>query len=87
VIVADVMLDHPSWLVAEDGAATQGLNVGVLDAEAHGLGIAYTTQLVSEAAPRWAGPRPPEPVRLSCGLSDDPTTSQRLETRAEIVIA
>lgn len=36
-------------------AAAQGLNVGVLDAEAHGLGIDHTSALVNELAPRWAG--------------------------------
>ncbi|MFI6031884.1 B12-binding domain-containing radical SAM protein [Amycolatopsis magusensis] len=36
-------------------AAAQGFNVGVLDAEAHGLGIEQTACLVNEAAPRWAG--------------------------------
>ncbi|MFJ9585332.1 B12-binding domain-containing radical SAM protein [Streptomyces acidicola] len=32
-----------------------GFNVGVLDAEAHGLGIEETAQIVNQAAPRWAG--------------------------------
>ncbi|MET8848561.1 radical SAM protein [Amycolatopsis sp. NPDC004625] len=36
-------------------AAAQGFNVGVLDAEAHGLGIEQTARLVNAAAPRWAG--------------------------------
>src|SRR5712692_6842759 len=36
-------------------AKAQGYNVGVIDAEALGLGIGQTTQLVSELAPRWAG--------------------------------
>jgi anaerobic magnesium-protoporphyrin IX monomethyl ester cyclase len=36
-------------------AARAGYNVGVLDAEANGLGLAETTLLVNEAAPRWAG--------------------------------
>ncbi|GAB2768422.1 B12-binding domain-containing radical SAM protein [Amycolatopsis magusensis] len=36
-------------------AATRGFNVGVLDAEAHGLGIDHTARLVNAAAPRWAG--------------------------------
>ncbi|MGV9567840.1 B12-binding domain-containing radical SAM protein [Streptomyces sp. NPDC003480] len=31
-----------------------GFNVGVLDAEAHGLGIEATARIVNEAAPRWA---------------------------------
>ncbi|WP_410665293.1 B12-binding domain-containing radical SAM protein [Amycolatopsis sp. lyj-84] len=36
-------------------AAAQGFNVGVLDAEAHGLGIEQTARLVNAAAPRWVG--------------------------------
>ena len=36
-------------------AASRGFNVGVLDAEAHGLGIAETIDLVNAARPRWAG--------------------------------
>jgi anaerobic magnesium-protoporphyrin IX monomethyl ester cyclase len=36
-------------------AADSGYNVGVLDAEACGLGISDTARLVNEAAPRWAG--------------------------------
>ena len=36
-------------------AAQVGYNVGVLDAEAAGLGIAHVTRLVNAAAPRWAG--------------------------------
>src|SRR5580700_7562635 len=36
-------------------AATQGFNVGVIDAEALGLGIDQVTGLINEAAPRWAG--------------------------------
>jgi radical SAM superfamily enzyme YgiQ (UPF0313 family) len=36
-------------------AAAQGFNVGVLDAEALGLGISQTIRLINEAAPRWAG--------------------------------
>jgi len=31
-----------------------GFNVGVLDAEAHGLGITETAKLVNDARPRWA---------------------------------
>ncbi|MEV8333886.1 B12-binding domain-containing radical SAM protein [Streptomyces niveus] len=31
-----------------------GFNVGVLDAEAHGLGIKETARIVNEAGPRWA---------------------------------
>ncbi len=36
-------------------AAHHGFNVGVIDAEALGLGIAETQALVNELAPRWAG--------------------------------
>jgi radical SAM superfamily enzyme YgiQ (UPF0313 family) len=36
-------------------AARQGYNVGVLDAEALGLGIAQTVNMVNDLAPRWAG--------------------------------
>ncbi|UVS80610.1 B12-binding domain-containing radical SAM protein [Actinokineospora sp. UTMC 2448] len=36
-------------------AAHQGFNVGVLDAEAHGLGVEQTVALVNQARPRWAG--------------------------------
>ncbi len=36
-------------------AAHRGFNVGVLDAEAHGLGIDHTARLINQAKPRWAG--------------------------------
>lgn len=36
-------------------AAAQGYNVGVLDAEAHGLGIEHTSRLIHAVAPRWVG--------------------------------
>jgi anaerobic magnesium-protoporphyrin IX monomethyl ester cyclase len=36
-------------------AAARGHNVGVLDAEAHGLGIAETAELINQLRPRWAG--------------------------------
>ncbi|MBB5915104.1 radical SAM superfamily enzyme YgiQ (UPF0313 family) [Nocardia transvalensis] len=36
-------------------AAQQGYNVGVLDAEAHGLGVQQTIDIVNAARPRWAG--------------------------------
>lgn len=36
-------------------AKHHGFNVGVIDAEALGLGIDRTTQLVNELSPRWAG--------------------------------
>ncbi|MEU5001522.1 radical SAM protein [Streptomyces sp. NPDC021622] len=36
-------------------AAQQGFNVGVLDAEAHGLGLAQTVTAINSARPRWVG--------------------------------
>jgi anaerobic magnesium-protoporphyrin IX monomethyl ester cyclase len=36
-------------------AKAQGFNVGILDAEAHGLGISHTAEIVNAARPRWAG--------------------------------
>jgi len=36
-------------------AAAQGFNIGVIDAEAMGLGINQTIRLINEASPRWAG--------------------------------
>jgi anaerobic magnesium-protoporphyrin IX monomethyl ester cyclase len=36
-------------------AATLGFNVGVLDAEAHGLGIDHTIRIINDATPRWVG--------------------------------
>lgn len=42
-------------------AADQGFNVGVLDAEAHGLGIDHTISIVNDVAPRWAGFNLPHP--------------------------
>jgi len=36
-------------------AASRGFNVGVLDAEAHGIGIPATIELVNQLGPRWAG--------------------------------
>jgi anaerobic magnesium-protoporphyrin IX monomethyl ester cyclase len=36
-------------------AAAQGFNVGVIDAEALGLGIDQTIRIINEASPRWAG--------------------------------
>lgn len=36
-------------------AAAQGFNTGVIDAEALGLGIDQTIQLINQASPRWAG--------------------------------
>lgn len=36
-------------------AARHGFNVGVIDAEALGLGLDQTAQLVNKLSPRWAG--------------------------------
>src|SRR3981081_2552937 len=36
-------------------AAAQGYNVGVLDAEALGLGISRTAQIINSIGPRWVG--------------------------------
>ena len=36
-------------------AASQGFNVGVIDAEALGLGVDQAIKLINEASPRWAG--------------------------------
>ena len=36
-------------------AASQGFNVGVIDAEALGLGVDQAIGLINEASPRWAG--------------------------------
>lgn len=36
-------------------AASRDFNVGVVDAEARGLGVDDTIQLINDAAPRWAG--------------------------------
>ncbi|WP_333769592.1 B12-binding domain-containing radical SAM protein [Streptomyces sp. IBSBF 2435] len=57
-------------------AARAGYNVGLLDAEAHGLGIAETIRLVNDAAPRWAGlnllaPTYELSARIAAGLGDD----------------
>ncbi|MFD5781718.1 B12-binding domain-containing radical SAM protein [Streptomyces sp. NPDC126933] len=53
-----------------------GFNVGLLDAEAHGLGIAETVNLVNEAQPRWAAmnllaPTYEMSARIAAGLSPD----------------
>ncbi|MGW2512564.1 B12-binding domain-containing radical SAM protein [Streptomyces scopuliridis] len=53
-----------------------GFNVGVLDAEAHGLGIAETAKLVNAAQPRWAAmnllaPTYEMSARIAAGLSPD----------------
>jgi radical SAM superfamily enzyme YgiQ (UPF0313 family) len=36
-------------------AASQGFNVGVIDAEALGLGVDQAIRIINEASPRWAG--------------------------------
>ncbi|WP_263247228.1 B12-binding domain-containing radical SAM protein [Saccharopolyspora rosea] len=36
-------------------AAHRGMNVGVLDAEAHGLGLDHTARIINDLAPRWVG--------------------------------
>lgn len=53
-----------------------GFNVGLLDAEAHGLGIAETVNLVNEAQPRWAAmnllaPTYEMSARIAAGLAPD----------------
>lgn len=56
-------------------AAQAGYNVGLLDAEAHGLGIEETIRLANDAAPRWAGlnllaPTYELSARIAAGLND-----------------
>lgn len=56
-------------------AAQAGYNVGLLDAEAHGLGIEETIRLANDAAPRWAGlnllaPTYELSARIAAGLGD-----------------
>ncbi|MFH0242680.1 B12-binding domain-containing radical SAM protein [Streptomyces sp. HK10] len=41
--------------IATYAAQRGGFNVGVLDAESHGLGIGETADIANAAAPRWAG--------------------------------
>jgi anaerobic magnesium-protoporphyrin IX monomethyl ester cyclase len=57
-------------------AAKEGFNVGVVDAEASGLGIAETQQLVNELKPRWAGfnllaPTYELTAQIASGLDED----------------
>jgi anaerobic magnesium-protoporphyrin IX monomethyl ester cyclase len=57
-------------------AKQAGFNVGVLDAEAHGLGIARTIELVNSARPRWVGMNLLAPTyelsaQIAAGLADD----------------
>ncbi|MFC4035675.1 B12-binding domain-containing radical SAM protein [Streptomyces polygonati] len=56
-------------------ARQEGFNVGVLDGEAHGLGVDETTQLVNEARPRWVGMNLLAPTyelsaRIAAGLDE-----------------
>ena len=56
-------------------AAAQGFNVGVIDAEALGLGIDQTIRLINEASPRWAGfnllaPTYEISARIAAGLDE-----------------
>jgi anaerobic magnesium-protoporphyrin IX monomethyl ester cyclase len=56
-------------------ATAQGLNVGVIDAESHGLGIGQTSQLINDTSPRWAGfnllaPTYEISARIAAGLDD-----------------
>lgn len=53
-----------------------GFNVGVVDAEAHGLGITETANLINEAHPRWAAmnllaPTYEMSARIAAGLAPD----------------
>ena len=57
-------------------AAYKGFNVGVLDAEAHGLGIDHTIDILNTLVPRWVGfnllaPTYQISARIAAGL--DPT--------------
>ncbi|GAA2670654.1 MULTISPECIES: hypothetical protein [Actinosynnema] len=60
-------------------AASQGFNVGVLDAEAHGLGINHTIDIVNQAAPRWSATTASRPASwrrsrpCSAGTCSSPT--------------
>lgn len=56
-------------------ASLHGHNVGVLDAEAHGLGVEETIRLVNEARPRWVGMNLLAPTyelsaRIAAGLDE-----------------
>jgi anaerobic magnesium-protoporphyrin IX monomethyl ester cyclase len=57
-------------------ARRAGFNVGVLDAEAHGLGVAQTVDTIRAAGPRWVGMNLLAPTyelsaRVAAGLGDD----------------
>lgn len=56
-------------------AASQGFNVGVVDAEALGLGVNETVKVVNELSPRWAGfnllaPTYEISARIAAGVGD-----------------
>ncbi|MDJ0460427.1 radical SAM protein [Streptomyces sp. H27-C3] len=56
-------------------AQAQGFNVGILDAEAHGLGVQATIETVNAARPRWAGMNLLAPTyelsaRIAAGLDE-----------------
>jgi radical SAM superfamily enzyme YgiQ (UPF0313 family) len=52
-------------------AASQGFNVGVVDAEARGLGVRETVDLVNRVAPRWVGLNLLAPTyALSAGIAE-----------------
>ncbi|MGD6750356.1 B12-binding domain-containing radical SAM protein [Streptomyces sp. BH105] len=53
-----------------------GFNVGILDAEAHGLGLKETAQTINRAKPRWVGmnllaPTYEMSARIAASLDDD----------------
>ncbi|MEU2248153.1 radical SAM protein [Streptomyces sp. NPDC019224] len=57
-------------------AKLAGHNVGLLDAEAHGLGVEETIQLANAAGPRWCGlnllaPTYELSARIAAGLNED----------------
>src|SRR5213595_2274754 len=57
-------------------AARSGYNVGVLDAEAHGLGIDHALAIINGARPRWVGMNLLAPTyelsaRIAAGLAPD----------------
>ncbi|MFF3174752.1 B12-binding domain-containing radical SAM protein [Streptomyces sp. NPDC057900] len=57
-------------------ARQAGFNVGVLDAEAHGLGVAATVAVINAARPRWVGMNLLAPTyelsaRIAAGLDED----------------
>ncbi|NEW71051.1 B12-binding domain-containing radical SAM protein [Streptomyces rhizosphaericus] len=57
-------------------ARERGFNVGILDAEAHGLGVQQTIDAINAARPRWAGMNLLAPTyelsaRIAAGLDPD----------------